>query len=78
MWWDDQRHREWLAEQRYRAVLEVLIGATVTEAVVRYGVSRQSIYVWKRSAPRVVPPPCRRRPADRISVRPVCRAKSGP
>jgi len=39
--------REWLVEQRYRAVLEVLDGSPVTEVAVRYGVSRQSIYVWK-------------------------------
>ncbi|WFB05610.1 IS481 family transposase [Streptomyces sp. LX-29] len=43
----DQRHRDWLVEQRYRAVLEVLNGAPVTEVAVRYGVSRQSIYTWK-------------------------------
>jgi transposase InsO family protein len=39
--------REWLIEQRYRAVLEVLDGSPVSEVAVRYGVSRQSVYVWK-------------------------------
>src|SRR4051812_43536406 len=39
--------RDWLVEQRYRAVHEVLNGAAVTEVAVRYGVSRQSVYAWK-------------------------------
>jgi transposase len=39
--------REWLVEQRYRAVLEVLDGAPASEVAVRYGVSRQSVYTWK-------------------------------
>ena len=39
--------REWLVEQRYRAVLEVLDGAPVTEVALRYGVARQSVYTWK-------------------------------
>jgi transposase InsO family protein len=39
--------REWLVEQRYRAVLEVLDGSPVSEVAVRYGVSRQSVYAWK-------------------------------
>ncbi len=39
--------RDWLAEQRYRAVLEVLDGSPVSEVAVRYGVSRQSVYAWK-------------------------------
>ena len=39
--------REWLVEQRYRAVLEVLDGSPVSEVAVRYGVSRQSVYTWK-------------------------------
>jgi transposase InsO family protein len=39
--------RAWLAEQRYRAVLEVLDGSPVSEVAVRYGVSRQSVYSWK-------------------------------
>jgi transposase len=38
---------EWLVEQRYRAVLEVLDGSPVSEVAVRYGVSRQSVYAWK-------------------------------
>ena len=40
-------YREWLVEQRYRAVLEVLDGSPVSEVAVRYGVSRQSVYTWK-------------------------------
>lgn len=39
--------REWLVEQRYRAVLEVLDGSPVGEVAVRYGVSRQSVHAWK-------------------------------
>ncbi|NBH07721.1 helix-turn-helix domain-containing protein [Amycolatopsis sp. SID8362] len=39
--------REWLVEQRYRAVLEVLDGSPVSEVAVRYGVSRQAVYTWK-------------------------------
>ncbi|WP_433206426.1 IS481 family transposase [Nocardia sp. CA-107356] len=38
--------REWLAEQRYRAVLEVMDGSPVSEFAVRYGVSRQAVYTW--------------------------------
>lgn len=38
---------DWLVEQRYRAVLEVLNGSPVTEVAVRYGVSRQAVYGWK-------------------------------
>jgi len=39
--------REWsVSEQRYRAVLEVLDGATVTEVARRYGVSRQTVHAW--------------------------------
>lgn len=34
-------------EQRFRAVLEVLDGSPVSDVAVRYGVSRQSVYVWK-------------------------------
>jgi transposase InsO family protein len=41
------REREWLVEQRLRAVLEVLDGSPVGEVAVRYGVSRQSVYTWK-------------------------------
>ena len=41
--------REWsVAEQRYRAVLEVLDGASVTEVARRYGVSRQTVHAWLR------------------------------
>jgi transposase len=39
--------REWLVEQRYRAVLEVLDGSPVGEVAVRYGVSRQTVHAWK-------------------------------
>ncbi|MFR9774369.1 IS481 family transposase [Nocardia sp. SC052] len=42
-----QADRDWLVEQRFRAVLEVLDGSPVGEVAVRYGVSRQSIYNWK-------------------------------
>ncbi len=41
------KDRKWLAEQRFRAVLEVLDGSPVSEVAVRYGVSRQSVYSWK-------------------------------
>ena len=41
--------REWsVAEQRYRAVLEVLDGATVTLVAQRYGVTRQTVHAWLR------------------------------
>jgi transposase len=39
--------REWLVEQRYRAVLEVLDGSSVGEVALRYGVSRQPVHAWK-------------------------------
>ena len=36
-------------EQRYQAVLEILVqGATVTEVARRYGVSRASVHTWIR------------------------------
>ncbi len=35
-----------MAEQRYRAVLEVGTGVPVTEVAERYGVSRQSVHAW--------------------------------
>ena len=35
-----------VGEQRYRAVLEVLDGASVTEVARRFGVSRQSVHAW--------------------------------
>ena len=44
---DPAQGPEWLVEQRYRAVLEVLDGSPVSEVAVRYGVSRQTIYTWK-------------------------------
>jgi transposase InsO family protein len=34
-------------EQRYRAVLAVLAGATVTEVAAQLGVSRQTLHAWK-------------------------------
>jgi transposase len=37
-----------VGEQRYRAVWEVLDGASVTEVARRFGVSRQSVHVWLR------------------------------
>lgn len=37
-----------LVEQRHRAVLEVLDGASVVEVARRYGVSRQSVHAWLR------------------------------
>ena len=41
--------REWsVAEQRYRAVLDVLDGASVTEVARRYGVARQTVHKWLR------------------------------
>jgi transposase len=36
-----------LAEQRYRAVLEVRDGQPVSEVAARYGVSRQSVFTWR-------------------------------
>jgi transposase len=35
-----------VGEQRYRAVWEVLEGASVTEVARRFGVSRQSLHAW--------------------------------
>lgn len=35
-----------VVEQRYRAVLAVQAGATVTEVAARFGVSRQSVHAW--------------------------------
>ena len=37
-----------VVEQRYRAVLEVLDGAPVTEVARRYGVARQTLHGWLR------------------------------
>jgi transposase InsO family protein len=37
-----------VAEQRYRAVLEVLDGGSVTEVGRRYGVARQTVHKWLR------------------------------
>jgi transposase InsO family protein len=37
-----------LVEQRHKAVLEVLGGATVTDVALRYGVTRQTVHAWLR------------------------------
>ena len=37
-----------VAEQRLRAVWEVLDGASVSEVARRFGVSRQSVHSWLR------------------------------
>jgi transposase len=37
-----------LVEQRYKAVSEVLDGATVTDVARRYGVARQTVHEWLR------------------------------
>jgi transposase len=37
-----------VSELRYRAVLEVLDGASVTSVARRFGVSRQTVHVWLR------------------------------
>ena len=37
-----------VVEQRYRAVLEVLDGAAVTDVARRYGVVRQTVHGWLR------------------------------
>ena len=37
-----------VGEQRYRAVWDVLEGASVTEVARRFGVSRQSVHAWLR------------------------------
>ncbi len=37
-----------LVEQRHKAVLEVLDGATVTDVACRYGVTRQTVHAWLR------------------------------
>jgi transposase-like protein len=37
-----------LVEQRYRAVLQVLEGATITDVAKRYGVARQTVHDWLR------------------------------
>ncbi|WP_307531348.1 helix-turn-helix domain-containing protein [Streptomyces umbrinus] len=36
-----------VVEQRYRAVLAVLAGATVTEIAAQLGVSRQTVSGWR-------------------------------
>jgi len=37
-----------VVEQRYRAVLEVLEGASATEVARRFGVARQTVHSWLR------------------------------
>ena len=37
-----------VVEQRYRAVLEVQSGSTVSEVAARFGVSRQAVHRWWR------------------------------
>jgi transposase InsO family protein len=37
-----------LVEQRYRAVLEVLEGSSITDVAKRYGVARQTVHDWLR------------------------------
>lgn len=37
-----------VVEQRYRAVLQVQAGVSVTEVAGRFGVSRQSVHSWLR------------------------------
>ena len=37
-----------VVEQRYRAVLEVLDGASVVAVARRYGVTRQTVHEWLR------------------------------
>jgi transposase len=44
---ESQQQGDWLVEQRYRAVLEVLDGSSITDVAQRYGVSPQSVYTWK-------------------------------
>jgi transposase-like protein len=45
-----------LVEQRQKAVLEVLGGASVTDAARRHGVTRQTVHAWLRDYGRR---PCR-------------------
>jgi transposase len=37
-----------VSEMRYRAVLEVLDGAVISDVARRYGVSRQTVHAWLR------------------------------
>ena len=37
-----------MLEQRHKAVLEVMAGATVTDVARRYGVARQTLHDWLR------------------------------
>ncbi len=37
-----------VVEQRYRAVIDVLDGMTVTEVAARNGVTRQTLHAWLR------------------------------
>jgi len=37
-----------VSEMRYRAVLEALDGAVISDVALRYGVSRQTVHAWMR------------------------------
>jgi transposase len=37
-----------VVEQRYRAVIDVLDGMSVTDVAMRNGVSRQTVHTWLR------------------------------
>jgi Homeodomain-like domain len=43
-----------VGEQRYRAVWEVLEGASVIEVARRFKVSRQSVHAWLTGMPQTV------------------------
>jgi transposase len=63
-----------VVEQRYRAVIDVLDGMSVTEVAARNGVTRQTLHAWlpptptegwplwptRAPSPRAVPIRCRR------------------
>ncbi|MBO2458173.1 helix-turn-helix domain containing protein [Actinomadura sp. LCR2-06] len=44
----DFDERRWRAEHRYRAVLEVLDGASVTQVARQYGASRHPVHEWMK------------------------------
>jgi Homeodomain-like domain len=64
-----------VVEQRYRAVLEVLAGVTVTEVAERYGVSRQSVHAWLRRYRLTGWPGWRTAPIGRGIIRAGCRGR---
>jgi transposase-like protein len=41
-----------LVEQRYKAVMDVLDGASVVDVARRYGMARQTVHDWLRRTPR--------------------------